>query len=562
MQEFHSLQTVSVLKDSFECLFSSVGGLCQYNPEAPQIYFSLGESVAALGLIFAVFQLSKPIWNLTLKIKGSILKNLIWIFSGLGLICVLIASILPQASIFSFPFNYPIFWEILGFIFFILSPISFLIIASTYRNIFCKKNALNFYHSILFSGLSNSKQEYFESAIDILHLNLDKIGKYAAELQNGTSNEEHNKIACDLINLVLSENKVADHIATSRIDFIFHLIDVIKKNSLTSRTIGIGFEKLVERLFGNTNSYFYQQLEHEGLTLYAPIYDVIFGDEYIIQEFQILAPLSMYFFPDIVKNDERYIQTHLKALSKAISAGGFLNYQISHKIAFALYKIPDYINDLAWIQKDIKNADQKANIRTILMKVEFFLGRDFPELYRNAIKLNKVNDQERNVDKGKGKYSRSLTASYAEVVVEYIGALTRFDNKEMEFHHANSVTDEIQPISNNDSALNCIREIFLEFIWEAIKDNVENGHFPVILRIYLDLMRWNDKTMPQWRKDERKKLVNYINSELAPRLIKKELMANFKDTKESELLPNDIIFDRKKKKFYLVWKDSSKKEYK
>lgn len=75
-------------------------------------------------------------------------------------------------------------------------------------------------------------------------------------------------------------------------------------------------------------------------------------------------------------------------------------------------------------------------------------------------------------------------------------------------------------------------------------------------------MYWKGSSLPDWRKRERKRLINYLNQELRPRILRDELMANYEDKKEKELLPDNIVFDRNSKKFFIVERDGSKTELK
>ncbi len=76
------------------------------------------------------------------------------------------------------------------------------------------------------------------------------------------------------------------------------------------------------------------------------------------------------------------------------------------------------------------------------------------------------------------------------------------------------------------------------------------------------MMYWNAEDMPIWRKDERKKLMAYLNKELKPRIKKGELMANYEDKKEDKKLPKEIVIDKKKNNFYHIHRDGKKVEFK
>lgn len=79
-----------------------------YDIANPSIYLDLGGALAAFGLIFAVYQLRKPQWELVLKIRSGWQSNLIWIFGGVGLLLVLIGTLIHQDWFWCLPFPFDI----------------------------------------------------------------------------------------------------------------------------------------------------------------------------------------------------------------------------------------------------------------------------------------------------------------------------------------------------------------------------------------------------------------------------------------------------------------------
>ncbi len=559
MLNLNSLNFVSNLEPALSCFYGLLGKSCSYNPKSAQIYFSLGEAVSTLGIIFAALQLSNPTKKITLLIKEWHFRYMVWILSGLGLLSILVASSVNQLPFLSPPFNYPIFWEQIGFIFFVSAPIAYLIISSKAHNIFNSKRAERFYHIIL-QMASNGKQDDLEATITIVWKNLEnittaikKINPYVDE--EITNENQEGIYAKTLLNLLLSERSVADYIVTNRLDFIFAFIKQIKEKNLLQREIGMGFQKLVRRLYENPESYLYKQLDYEGVTLYAPIYDTLFGDSYFISEFAVLGMWHGFFYES--SPPAEYLQVFLKALTTAIKTNKFHNDTLSQRIANALYELTDYVKSVTWSNK----INSKEKLDSKLMNLEFFFGRDFPYAYKDAVENKTISDYEKEAKKGR-RFQQSLTASYAECVVILLGHIANMDDRKMERHRAMSLDEEFFSIHSDAGLYENIRKCFLEHLWEKIKDNVEKGHFPAVLRIYIQLMYWNDPSMPEWRKIERKKLMTFLNKELKPRILKNELMANYKDKKELELLPDDFKFDRKLKKYFIYFDDGTKKEFK
>ena len=118
-----------------------------YGPVETPIYLDLGGALAAFGLIFAVYQLRKPQWDLVLNIRDKWQGNLFWIFGGIGLLLTLIRVLVSETSIFClpFPFDIPLFYEIGAYLFFIASPLSLIYFSTRTRGLFNEKTARRSY---------------------------------------------------------------------------------------------------------------------------------------------------------------------------------------------------------------------------------------------------------------------------------------------------------------------------------------------------------------------------------------------------------------------------------
>ncbi len=101
--------------EQFSCLGLSILGSCSYNPAQPaNIYFGMGEAIAALGFTLAIQQFLKPIYLFRLRAYGLKLWY-IFLCIFLGFISVVFAALLPNLPIaHNSTFSYPLIWELLG----------------------------------------------------------------------------------------------------------------------------------------------------------------------------------------------------------------------------------------------------------------------------------------------------------------------------------------------------------------------------------------------------------------------------------------------------------------
>lgn len=552
MIELRSLETVRIVESGFQCIwkFDTVSSYCFYNPHNPPIYFSLGDALAAVGLLFAVIQLISPIKKMTLEIKGLNGKRL-WLLIGSSLLSILIATNIPQLQYLGIPqpLNYALFWEVCGFIIFVVTIIWFWFKAGSHWNMFSNKNAEQFFDVIL-REVANEKDGHLEASINILDSNLEKI----INALKAKGDDEANKYASALLDYVLSEKEVLKYIVTNRIDFLFRFLFLVKESGISRRELGFVVSKIIGDLYNNPESYLYRQLDdHRGVSLYAPIYEEIFKkDKSFIREFSPLREWRAYGVSEELLLNASFIDVYLKSIEEVIESDGFSDRQICDQLSSALYELETFVRRANWTSKD---PDKWCG-----SQVGDFLGRTFPDLYRKAETDGTISNFEKQYTEGTRKYRQNISASYAQALVDYLGLLANHENRSMERHYALEATDRVLSIFKSESGFVNVRKYFFEFIWTQIEDNVKSGHFPPTLRIYLEIMLWNGSDMPHWRKAERKKLVEFLYSELAPRLEKNDLMADYKTPKRDILLPDYVKYEQNM--FWYLERDGSKEELK
>ncbi len=344
-------------------------------------------------------------------------------------------------------------------------------IANRRKGLFNSSRAERFYHVLLQSS-STGYQEDLESSITIIKENLDAITdaiktiderQFEDDALNNNKNNEHALYTRNLLELLLSEKTVADYIVTYRIDFLFVLLKQVKDKRLSQSEIGMGFKKLVRCLFENPNSYLYKQLDYEGITLYAPIYDILFGETYFIEEFSILSIWDEYGVAREVRLNPQYIQVYLQALEKAIEVNKFQNEAVSRKIALSIfYKLGNYAG---YVISTV--TKQESGYNATLMDVVNFFGRDFPIAYKKYIEENTISISEQEA-KRENRFQQSLTATYAETLARFLENLSQTES-ELERDWALSATDEVLPIHDDGEYLIIFVNAFLNISGKRFK---------------------------------------------------------------------------------------------
>ncbi|MGT2469305.1 hypothetical protein [Paraburkholderia terrae] len=106
----------AVADDTFWCLGIRAFGRCQYNPLKPNnSYLTLGDALAALGLVIAFLQLGTPTVRLRNRIRAKVIYCAFGLF-GLVFIFTAYAALIPSlySSSPASPLGYPVVWELSG----------------------------------------------------------------------------------------------------------------------------------------------------------------------------------------------------------------------------------------------------------------------------------------------------------------------------------------------------------------------------------------------------------------------------------------------------------------
>ena len=311
-----SLTVVLLVELVFAIIFHNDFSIPIYSfPTINSPYFSLGDAVAALALVFAVYQLSDSTWALVLNIKGRFQKNLVWLLVGLGLVFALISSLISEQYTKGKVISNPLFWQILAFITFASAPFTLRYVGTSKKNMFSPKKAKSFYNHIL-ETFSSDNPVHTKNAVDIVMYNLDAlmsaIRSYLNDVErkviatttnvdeNDTPETDYRLYASALLETAFSDDRVASYIATQRIDFIWNYVRYIENNKLTKHELGDSFKGIVEQLFNNKESYLFRQKQYKGISKFAPVNDLIFGNPYLAKNFSPIRSWSIFGVDEII----------------------------------------------------------------------------------------------------------------------------------------------------------------------------------------------------------------------------------------------------------------------
>jgi len=240
-----------------------------------------------------------------------------------------------------------------------------------------------------------------------------------------------------------------------------------------------------------------------------------------------------------------------------------LDFEYSH-YRTAFEKVEEAFSRIIEEARPAQEKDSRPNhswqISSKLQKIGFFINWELLHLYDDALKEDRIseNDKQANIRKvDYGWYPTSMTAAYAELVFKLLCDLSSYPVKEAQRDFALQIAGDLIVFDHHPS-VEKIREILLEFIWKQINgdDLTSNikGYFPAILPVFLSLVSMWQDTVSHKRKDLYNKTVEFLDNELKPKILAGEKMANKEDIMEEIMLPPSVVFDRKKNIF--VWHGS------
>ena len=559
----------NLIQGTFPCMLGLWHGVCRYYISSQPVSFSLGEAISAVGLIFAVYQLKKISWELRLQMRGW-LGDLFWIFGTLGVLCILgsvFVANLPLGLIPE-PFSLPLFYEVLGFIFFLLSPMSLFWVGYRRKKFFNAFNAERFY-VVTLHNIVRREPERLEAVIDILFDNLPRLvralsgvcekpktlkGKIVYRFHLITDRilgakrvKERESWASAIFNVVLSEKRVADYIVTQRMDFVGRLFYCLKNSHYTIAYVQGGVGKILQQLLQNENSFLYNQLDYDGLSYVASLYKLIFEDYDLVLAHKpfrlglrehIAGVYDSASVTVFLKAFEASLKTYLSNKRECID-----NYPLLQ----AFDTLERYTEGLC---RSINTSATFEETQSDLRSISHFYGHTFPNLFEEARRkklLYELDVRLKDFDGPEG-----LSEAYAKSLYKFAESISTFDQKKEQECSISHYVDEAWHIFIFGNDFPEIRDAVLKLVWDQITEKNIKGWFPCIIKIYLLVLPWWDiNPRTYWMGTEMKRMAGLLDT-LKPQFLKKAKMANRTTLMEDVFLPKCVKFFKKENKIHYI----------
>ncbi len=130
--------------------FSAFSSLFVFNVDTypysnPPIFFSIGEALATIAIIFTVYQFKKESWEIALEVRSYIQFTVVGLIL-IGFLAIILSSIVPFVRPSFFPQS--VFWQVLAAILIIIA-ILFLFLKTDNKNLFNERTQKHFIGSLL-----------------------------------------------------------------------------------------------------------------------------------------------------------------------------------------------------------------------------------------------------------------------------------------------------------------------------------------------------------------------------------------------------------------------------
>ncbi len=502
----------------------------------PPIFFSIGEALSAIAILFAVYQFKKEKWSLALRIRSYIEPV---VFS-----CVIISvliSIYSSIVTFHLPsnvFQLSVFWQIISSIFVCFS-ITFLFLRASNKNLFNKRTARKFYE-ILSWEIARPNEERLNLTLNVLLDNLENICKSVSQEDLNT---EINKSARNILDVILSDGSMVKLLTTKRLDGLIYILSVFKKYDINRYHSQKGLPMLIQGLFLDNESYFYKQLDHNGLALSANIYKVIFDSPELLSNFDFFGyPTLGYGAKPELNTDSISVLT--EAISKSINTylktGNVPAIHISHGIKILS-------NLIGQVCSEIKD-EQEAGIKTkrygknsnwwLLHKLTTFFGHDYIFIGNQEVMNKDVVDREKKAQNVNFDSNLAINEAIAGALYKAFEHLYKIEKGDDTY---SIVWDLLNGITSEPSYKEGYAVPFEKRMWEQIGANVLGKHYPVVLKSYLNAVGFalvgDAGQRTGWIGEQAEKMRRLLYIDLKPLLDKKEKMIDGTPMKEA-LLPD------------------------
>jgi|GEM_PF-1115969 len=512
-----------------DLLLSFQPNLTDYPYLNPPVFLSLGEAIASVAILLAVYQFRKDRGLIALQMRPY-LRPLIIVTMICGLVLTSISPfILVERPCYIFQLS--IFWQVIAGLLIVFSFV-FLFIKTRTKRLFTPNTADRFY-SVLVHELSRPSDERIDTILETFLDNFDEICKTA---KNRDAKGQGYAVA--LLDVVLGESSIINVLTTKRLDALHYILYVIEKYEL-SRDEARGLLPIIKNLFKDHSSYLYKHLDTNGLALSSNLYEQLFGSAHILNNFDPFNyPCLDYQMSQ--KTDTESLEVVTKALSTSIETYLKTGSVSPRAINAGLSHLSEIFGSLC---SKIQREKPKYFVESdwwLINTISHFLGHDYAFLAYQEQLNETVTEQEKTATEASFYSDATINDGIAATIYKAFEQLASVSSEETIDDVYHIVLGLLHGMMYEYEYKTGYRMPFETKLWEQIGRNVLEQTYPAVLPIYLSFMGFvlaSDTTRTGWVGEQAERMRRLLYVDLKPLLDSKQKMING-DEMEKTLLPS------------------------
>lgn len=476
----------------FACLGITAATLCKYDPSAPaNVYFSIGDAVAALALTIAVQSYLKPAYRFRLAARGI---KLIYIF-GLcfgGFISVSISTLLPSIPIErNFITAYPVIWEIFGG--FLFSVAYGVLAFGAVAPIKLRKGNHEKFARSLANFLSEQKISEYPEISDEILINLPELirkssfnetdwKKRSAFFEFIHRDEIRESSYASTLLEILSDSAVCKTLVESSPWRLASTFNEISSRHLYSRRAEKFVQQIAFQSIFASSSVMRREVGYEGFASIKIFSESLFASSFICRSYR---PFSMFRFPEgFDKESYHCLGLAIELMISSTIKDG------RHWEAHHIYDLEDVVRDLFWqeareSQSGIERSGHLYHFTAAIDHAitgcrEFLMQSGSYELFFT----DNVGGQGYNYG------DRHIVHAIAAIVYQYFESVTNGFNgwSDPNWSSVHSLWSSCFPeFGETPDGVDPLQQNLAVMINRGLKTNI-NGFYPAISRIILSVI--------------------------------------------------------------------------
>jgi len=530
------------------CLGIKAFGWCHYNPLQPGItYFSIGEAIASLALLFAFFQLATP----TSRFRLAVRPTMKWVALGLfalAFFCVVGAAIIPSVLGHVVPLvGFPIFWEVLAGLL-IFTGVLLLAFIYSWPARFTNRNFQNYFYACSRFVSSGDEHEHRLLAVEVGHAAKAIVAaahrfdrelartEYAAGREHAA--ETISDYAVGLLDLFSDEHFARAMVEAAPMGTV-RFLELLGRGTPDNRVGYFFVQQVIRQALLSENSMLHKEEQYYGLGHFKWFTRTVFGNYTLVSG--AYRPLQAwdgmgdeYKTADVI---EKYGRTLKMAVDAYFTAGHFhvppnALFSALHGFAgvaqwkaYELRRLPSGETSASQVSRALGTI---AHVLNEIVDTVVEHDGQLPEYPFDASTYNRFHDS-------------AIYGAVANGVYEFLEKLAVAEGHDEEIRMiAISLWMAVAP-TRGEQPSRAIAEIqkrlFLQ-LKEQIEENLDKGYYPMITKLLILLVGlWDAGPQDQ-------QSVGFMTAELHTQLLEKFAAAYAADKeKAGHMLPEDVRFD-------------------